>query len=37
MQGHAAAGFGRVAPDHADGFLRIMSMLHSEPLAPAFG
>jgi hypothetical protein len=37
MQGHTAPGFGRVAPEHADSFLRIMSMLHSEPVAPAFG
>jgi len=37
MQGHTAPGFGRVAPEHADSFLRIMSILHSEPVAPAYG
>ena len=29
--------FGRVAPEHAAIFLGIMSILHSEPAAPAFG
>jgi len=29
--------FGRVAPDHAGALLGIMSILHSEPVAPAFG
>jgi hypothetical protein len=29
--------FGRVVPDHAGTLLGIMSILHSEPLAPAFG
>ena len=37
MQGHAAPSFGRIAPEHAESFLRIMSMLHAEPVAPAFG
>jgi hypothetical protein len=37
MQGPAGPGFGRVAPEHADSFLRIMAMLHGEPVAPAFG
>src|SRR5712691_10707646 len=32
-----APDFGRVTPDHASIFLGIMSMLHSEPVAPAFG
>ncbi|MHB8614357.1 MAG: DUF4760 domain-containing protein [Candidatus Dormibacteraceae bacterium] len=32
-----APGFGRVTPEHASVFLGIMSMLHSEPVAPAFG
>src|SRR5258707_12178075 len=32
-----APDFGRVTPDHAATFLGIMSMLHSEPVAPAFG
>jgi hypothetical protein len=30
-------GFGRVASEHAATFLQIMSILHSEPAAPAFG
>ena len=29
--------FGRVAPDHAATLLGIMSILHAEPVAPAFG
>jgi hypothetical protein len=29
--------FGRVNPEHAATFLGIMSMLHGEPVAPAFG
>lgn len=29
--------FGRIAPDHASALLGIMSILHSEPVAPAFG
>lgn len=32
-----APDFGRVTPDHATTFLGIMSMLHGEPVAPAFG
>src|SRR5216684_2538174 len=32
-----APDFGRVTPDHASIFLGIMAMLHSEPVAPAFG
>jgi hypothetical protein len=32
-----APDFGRVTPEHASIFLGIMSMLHSEPVAPAFG
>jgi hypothetical protein len=32
-----AHDFGRVAPEHAATFLGIMSMLHGEPVAPAFG
>src|SRR5712671_4348323 len=28
--------FGRVASEHAAAFLQIMSILHSEPVAPAF-
>src|SRR3979411_2260860 len=34
---HRARDFGRVAPEHAATFLGIMSMLHSEASAPAFG
>jgi hypothetical protein len=34
---HSAPDFGRVAPEHAATFVGIMSMLHSEPVAPAFG
>lgn len=37
MQGQTAPDFGRVAPEHAATFLSIMSILHSEPAAPAFG
>ena len=37
MQGSTAPDFGRVAPEHAPTFLQIMSILHSEPVAPAFG
>lgn len=32
-----APDFGRVTPEHASTFLGIMSMLHGEPVAPAFG
>jgi hypothetical protein len=32
-----APDFGRVNPEHAATFLGIMSMLHGEPVAPAFG
>ena len=32
-----APDFGRVTPEHASIFLGIMSMLHGEPVAPAFG
>jgi hypothetical protein len=32
-----APDFGRVAPEHARTFLGIMSILHTEPVAPAFG
>jgi hypothetical protein len=34
---HRARDFGRVAPEHAATFLGVMSMLHSEASAPAFG
>jgi hypothetical protein len=34
---HRPPDFGRVAPEHAATFLGIMSMLHSEASAPAFG
>ena len=34
---HTHQDFGRVAPEHASTFLGIMSMLHGEPVAPAFG
>ena len=33
-QGHP--DFGRVSPEHASTFLGVMSILHSEPAAPAF-
>ena len=36
-QRQTAPDFGRVAPEHAATFLGIMSMLHGEPVAPAFG
>ena len=36
-QRHPAPDFGRVTPEHAATFLGIMSMLHGEPVAPAFG
>ena len=37
MHGPTSPDFGRVAPEHAATFLGIMSMLHGEPVAPAFG
>jgi hypothetical protein len=37
VQGPTAPGYGRIAPEHANTFLSIMSILHSEPVAPAFG
>ena len=37
MHGHTVPDFGRVAPEHASTFLGIMSMLHREPTASAFG
>ncbi len=42
MRGHIdqrppAPDFGRIAPDHAGALLGIMAILHSEPVAPAFG
>jgi hypothetical protein len=37
MQGTSARDFGRVSPEHANTFIGIMSMLHSETAAPAFG
>lgn len=36
MHGHTGPDFGRVSPEHAATFVGIMSMLHSEPAAPAF-
>ena len=33
----AAPDFGRVSPEHAATFLGIMSILHGDPAAPAFG
>lgn len=33
----AAPDFGRVSAEHAQTFIAIMGMLHSEPTAPAFG
>jgi hypothetical protein len=36
MRGPTAPDFGRVAPENAATFLGIMSILHSEPSAPAF-
>src|SRR5258708_13427111 len=32
-----APDFGRVTQDHAATFIGIMSMVHGEPVAPAFG
>ncbi len=32
-----APDFGRIGPDHAGTLLGIMTILHSEPVAPAFG
>jgi hypothetical protein len=37
MHGTTARDFGRVTPEHAATFIGIMSMLHSETAAPAFG
>jgi hypothetical protein len=37
MHGQSGRDFGRVSPEHAATFIGIMSMLHSEPAAPAFG
>jgi len=37
MHGQKAPDFGRVGPEHAATFLSIMSILHAEPAAPAFG
>ena len=37
MPGQSAPDFGRITPEHASTFLGIMSMLHGEPVAPAFG
>jgi hypothetical protein len=37
MHGQTAPDFGRVAPEHAATFLGVMSILHTEPAAPAFG
>src|ERR1700704_4880688 len=37
MHAQSARDFGRVSPEHAATFVGIMSMLHSEPAAPAFG
>jgi hypothetical protein len=42
MRGHIdqrppTPDFGRIAPDHAGALLGIMAILHSEPVAPAFG
>jgi hypothetical protein len=37
LPGHTTHDFGRVAPEHAATFVGIMSMLHSVPVAPAFG
>jgi hypothetical protein len=37
MHSHTTPDFGRVAPEHASTFLAIMSLLHSESVAPAFG
>ena len=37
MQSQPPSGFGRVAPEHAATFLGVMSILHGEASAPAFG
>jgi hypothetical protein len=37
MHGTSARDFGRISPEHASTFIGIMSMLHSETAAPAFG
>jgi hypothetical protein len=37
MPGQSAPDFGRITPEHASTFLGIMSILHGEPVAPAFG
>jgi hypothetical protein len=37
LEQRPAPDFGRVAPEHAATFLGIMSMLHGEPVAPAYG
>jgi len=37
MHSHTGPDFGRVAPEHAATLLGIMSLLHGEPVAPAFG
>ena len=36
-QGQPGPDFGRVAPNHAGALLGIMAILHSQPVAPAFG
>ena len=36
MHGQTTPDFGRVSKEHAATFLGIMSMLHTEPAAPAF-
>src|SRR5260370_15703130 len=36
-QGPPGADFGRVTQEHAATFIGIMSMVHGEPVAPAFG
>src|ERR1700731_3337772 len=37
MQSQPPSGFGRIAPEHAATFLGVMSILHGEVSAPAFG
>jgi len=37
MQSQSPPGFGRIAPEHAATFLGVMSILHAESTAPAFG
>ena len=37
MHGTTGRDFGRISPEHAATFTGIMSILHSEPAAPAFG